>query len=138
MEAAMTTFLTSPPVRAVLYWQSGATLIVALVAAIWTGLDGAASAVLGGLVTVLAGIAYAGVISIRNPRSADSTVVTMFMAEGVKIGAIIGLLWLVIAMYRDLVSAAFFAAFVVTVLLNRVAFLVRGPDAVELEKTEWK
>ena len=134
----MTTFLTSPPVRITLLWQAGATLIVALVALLWSGAEGAISAVLGGLVTVVAGIAYAAVISIRKPRSADSTVVTMFIAEGAKIGAIILLLWAVIASYRDLVSAAFFAAFVVTVLLNRVAFLVRGPDAVELDKTEWK
>ena len=134
----MTTFLTSSPVRAVLYWQAGATLVVALIAAIWAGVDGAVSAAFGGLVTVLAGVAYAAVISVRKPRSADSTVVTMFLAEGVKIGAIIGLLWLVIATYRDLVSAAFIIAFVVTVLLNRMAFLVRGPDAVELDKTELK
>ena len=136
--AAMTTYLTSQPVRVTLLTQAGATLVVALVAAVWAGTDGAASAALGGLVTVLAGVAYAAVITIRNPRSADSTMVTMFMAEGAKIGAIILLLWLVIATYRDLVSAAFFVAFVVTVLLNRVAFLVRGPDAVELDKTEWK
>jgi ATP synthase protein I len=134
----MTTFLTSHPVRVTFYWQAGATLIVALVALLWSGVEGAISAALGGLVTVVAGIAYAAVISIKNPRSADSTVVTMFIAEGAKIGAIILLLWAVIASYRDLVSTAFFAAFVVTVLLNRVAFLVRAPDAVELDKSEWK
>lgn len=134
----MTTYLTSTPVRVTLVWQVVATLVVALIAGVWTGVDGAVSAALGGLVTILAGVAYATVITVRRAASAESTLVTMFAAEGVKIGAIILLLWAVITNYRDLVSAAFFAAFVVTVLLNRVAFMVRAPDAVELDKIESK
>ena len=38
---------------------------------------------------------------------------------------IIGLLWLVLATYKDVVLPAFFAAFVITVLLFRVALFVR-------------
>ncbi len=34
-----------------------------------------------------------------------------------------GLLWLVLTLYKDLVPVAFFATFVVTVLLFRVALL---------------
>ena len=51
---------------------------------------------------------------------------------------IILMLWAVITMYRDLVAAAFFAAFVITVLLNRVAFMVPAPDAAEADKIDWK
>lgn len=134
----MTPYLTSPPVRATLRWQAGATLAVALVAALWVGVDGAVSAVLGGVITVVAGIAFAGVVSLMASPSAESTLVTMFLAEGAKIAAIIVLLWLVITVYKDLVAAAFFAAFVITVLLNRVAFWVHGTHADEPDKTELK
>ena len=133
----MTTYLSSRPVRATLIWQAVATLGVALVAGAWVGIDGAISAVLGGLITIVAGLAFAIVVSIRKPLSPDSTVITMFAAEAVKIGAIILLLWAVITAYSELQAAAFFTAFVITVFLNRVAFWVPsvhadGPD------TEWK
>ena len=134
----MTTYLMSPPVRATLRWQAGATLGVALVAGAWAGMDGAISALLGGLITVIAGIAFAVVVSINKARSAESTLVRMFLAEGAKIAAIIVLLWAVITSYKELVAAAFFAAFVITVLLNRMAFWVRSAGAGEQDKTEWK
>lgn len=134
----MTTYLMSTPVRATLRWQAGATLGVALVAGVWVGVDGAISAVLGGLITVIAGIAFAIVVSIKNSPSAEATLVTMFLAEGAKIAAIILLLWVVITAYKNLVGVAFFTAFVITVLLNRVAFWVRSAEAGEPDKTEWK
>ena len=135
----MANFLTSAPVRATLRWQAIATLVIAVIAGLWVGSDGAISAALGGSITVVAGIAYATVISVRRARagSADavgSALVTMFTAEGVKVGAIILMLWGVISQYQGLVAAAFFAAFVITVLLNRVAFLVPDPDAAEADK----
>src|SRR5678816_4039534 len=122
----MTPYLTTPPVRAVLYWQAGATLVGALVAGIWLGIDGAISALLGGLVILLSGIAYAVVISFSNSPSVETTLRTMIVAEAAKIGTIILMMWVVITAYKDLDGAAFFAAFVVTVLLNRVAFRVRS------------
>ena len=122
----MTPYLTTPPVRATLYWQTGATVIGALVAGIWLGYDGAISAALGGLVILLSGIAYAVVISVSNSPSVETTLRTMILAEAAKIGMIILSMWAVITSYKDLDGAAFFAAFVVTVLLNRVAFWVRG------------
>jgi ATP synthase protein I len=50
---------------------------------------------------------------------------TVFRAEAGKILAILVQLWLLLTTYRDVVMAAFFAAFVVTVLLFRVALLAR-------------
>ena len=122
----MTPYLTTPPVRVTLYWQAGATLFGALVAGIWLGLDGAISALLGGLIILLSGIAYAVVISVSNSPSVETTLRTMIVAEAAKIGTIILMLWMVITAYKDLDGAAFFAAFVVAVLLNRVAFRVRN------------
>src|SRR5450759_2808277 len=134
----MTTYLMSTPVRATLRWQAGATLGVALVAGVWVGIDGAISAVLGGLITVIAGIAFAIVVSIKNSPSAEATLVTMFLAEGAKIAAIILLLWVVIPAYKGLEGVAFFTASVITVLLDRVAFWVRSAEAGGPDKTEWK
>ena len=142
----MANFLTSAPVRATLRWQAIATLVIAVIAGMWVGWEGAISAALGGSITVVAGFCYAIVISLRAGRrvpgieedmtgGAGSALVTMFTAEGVKVGAIILMLWVVITQYRELVAAAFFAAFVVTVLLNRVAFMVADPDAAEADKT---
>lgn len=134
----MTNFLTSAPVRATLRWQVAATAAIAIIAWLWAGPDGAISAALGGSITVVSGFGYAVVIGVRRAVSAESTLVTMFTAEGVKIGAIILMLWVVITLYRDLVAAAFFAAFVITVLLNRVAFMVPERDAAEADKIDWK
>ena len=122
----MTPYLTTPPVRVTLYWQAGATLLGALVAGIWLGVDGAISALLGGLIILMSGIAYAVVISVSNSPSVETTLRTMIVAEAAKIGMIVLMMWAVITAYKDLDGAAFFAAFVVTVLLNRVAFKVRS------------
>jgi len=51
--------------------------------------------------------------------------VAVFRAEAAKILVIVLQLWLVLAMYKDIVLAAFFAAFVVTVLLFRMALIAR-------------
>jgi len=122
----MTPYLTTPPVLVTLYWQAGATLFGALVAGIWLGFDSAISVLLGGLIIVLSGLAYAGVISVSNSPSVATTLRTMILAEAAKIGIIVLSMWAVITAYKDLDGAAFFAAFVVTVLLNRVAFKVRS------------
>ena len=55
-----------------------------------------------------------------DPRS-----VAMFRAEAGKILVIVGGLWLALSTYRDLVPAAFFTAFVITVIVFSMAFFVR-------------
>jgi ATP synthase protein I len=57
--------------------------------------------------------------------SAGGTVVAVFRAEAGKILAIVLQLWFVLTMYKGIVLAAFFAAFVVTVLLFRMALIAR-------------
>jgi ATP synthase protein I len=49
----------------------------------------------------------------------------MFRAEAAKILVIIALLWLVLSTYHEAVLPALIAAFIVTVLLFRVALFVR-------------
>jgi len=119
------TTLSTRPFRAVLIWQAVATLVVAAIAGLWAGMHGALSAVLGGVINVAAGVVYAFVLLLAPGKSAGATVVAMFRAEAAKILVIVGQLWLVLAMYREAVLPALLAAFIVTVLLFRVALIVR-------------
>ena len=108
-----------------LIWQAAATLVIAAIAGLWAGMHGALSAGLGGVINMAAGVVYAFVLLIAPGKTAGATVVSMFRAEGSKILVIIGQLWLVLATYREVVLPALLAAFVVTVLLFRVALFVR-------------
>lgn len=116
---------SSRPYRAVLLWQAAATLIIAAIAGSWVGVHGALSAVLGGVINLSAGVVYAFVLAVAPPKSAGATIAAMFRAEAAKILVIIALLWLVISKYHEAVLPALIAAFIVTVLLFRVALFVR-------------
>ena len=50
---------------------------------------------------------------------------TALKAEGVKLGVIAFLLWLVLAAYTEVVAAAFLGSFMATVLIFSMAFFVR-------------
>jgi ATP synthase protein I len=117
--------LSTKPYIAVFKWQALATVGLALVAGLWTGVHGALSALLGGLVNVSAGIVYAVIVFAGKRATASHAVGTLFRAEAGKILVIIVQLWLVLTTYKDVVMAAFFTAFVVTVLLFRIALFVR-------------
>jgi ATP synthase protein I len=117
--------LTTKPIRNVLKWQAIATLAIAVIGGMWAGVHGALSAVLGGVVNMSACVVFAVVVAISRPASAGGTVATLFRAEAGKILVIVLQLWLVLTGYKDIVLAAFFAAFVVTVLLFRMALFVR-------------
>lgn len=123
--AGVTPPLKSKPIRTVLAWQALATVAIAAVAGAWAGFHAALSAALGGVVTLTSTVVYAFVLGIGQTATAGASVVTMLRAEGAKILVIILQLWLVLATYRDVVAAALFSAFVVTVLLFRTAFLAR-------------
>ena len=117
----------SKPIRTVLKWQVLVTALMAAIAGAWVGVDGALSAALGGSVNLVAGVVYAVLIGLGGgkPRGADRALLTMFRAEGGKVLAIIGALWIVLSVYRDVVMVAFFATFVVTVIVFSMAFFVR-------------
>ena len=121
----MTPPLKSRPIRTVLRWQALATIAIAAVAGLWAGPHAALSAALGGLVTLSSTIVYAFVLGIGPTASAGASIVTMLRAEGAKILVIILQLWLVLATYKDVVLAALFAAFAITVLLFSTALLAR-------------
>lgn len=116
------------PLRTVLRWQLVATAALTILAGVLAGAHGAVSAALGGAVSVGAGWASARVASGKLGRKSDSAggvLITALTAEGVKLGVIVVLLWLVLAFYPDVVATAFLGSFVATVLIFSMAFFVR-------------
>jgi ATP synthase protein I len=117
--------IASKPMRAVLRWQLYITVALALVGFGWAGTHGAVSALLGGLIIIMAGSVYAIMISGRSAKSAGETLRTLVRAEASKIAVIVLQLWLVLTTYRDVVLIFFFAAFFVAVMIFSMALLVR-------------
>ena len=117
------------PIRIVLQWQLLVTAAFALAGGILAGVEGALSAILGGAVSIGAGGASAVVASsIGKARSAGEVLIGALVAEAVKLGLIVLLLWLVLATYDGVVMAAFFGSFFATVLIFGMAFFVREYD----------
>jgi ATP synthase protein I len=117
--------IASKPLRTVLRWQVYAAAALTLAAGWWAGMPGAISALLGGLINILAGLVYAMMVSGNKARSAGQTLRTLVRAEASKIVLIVLQLWIVLTTYHDVVVTAFFAAFVISVLIFPMALLVR-------------
>ena len=117
--------LLRKPIRTVLRWQLIATAALTLAGGILAGVDGALSAALGGAVSACAGWVSAVVASRGKAQSAGEVLLGALMAEGVRIGLIVLLLWLVMATYQGVVAPAFFGSFIVTILIFGMAFFVR-------------
>lgn len=115
------------PIRVVTKWQVIATAALTMVALLLWGRDGAVSAALGGAVNIVAGWVYGWRVSQGEARTAGEALRTMMRAEGLKVLLIIVQLWLVLTNYRDIVHAAFFAAFVITVGIFAAAIAVKDP-----------
>jgi ATP synthase protein I len=113
------------PIRTVLRWQLIVTAALTLAGGILAGVDGALSAALGGAVSMSAGCASAVVASRGRAQNAGEVLVRALAAEGVKIGLLVLLVWLVLATYEPLVAPAFFGALIATILVFGMAFFVR-------------
>jgi ATP synthase protein I len=112
------------PIRIVLAWQVIATLALTLLGALLWGSDGALSAALGGAINLAAGWVYGWRISMGEARTAGETLAMMFRAWGMKILLIIVGLLCVLSIYKDIVHAAFFLTFAITVGLFAAAIAV--------------
>ena len=99
------------------------------------GMHGALSATLGGAVNLIAGGAYAFLASRSRAGTAGEALRAIFRAEALKILLILVLLPLVLANYREIVHAAFFTSFVVTVAVFAAAIAVRDADANDVPRT---
>jgi ATP synthase protein I len=113
------------PIRIVLRWPLIATAALTLAGGLLAGVDGALSAALGGVVSMVAGWASAVVASKGKGRSAGDVLINALRAEAVKISLIAFLLWLVLATYDNVVAPALLGSFVITVLIFTLAFFVR-------------
>lgn len=119
------THTISRQLRTVLRWQLLVTIAFALVAGLLAEVHGAVSAALGGAVSFSAGWASAWVARTRKGESAGGILITALKAEGVKLGVIALLLWLVLAAYREVVVLAFLGTFLATMLVFSMAIFVR-------------
>jgi ATP synthase protein I len=114
------------PFLTVLRWQCIVTALLALLAGVIAGAHGALSAALGGAVSVSAGWASAQMAgTVRKGESAGGVLVTALKAEAIKLGLIMLLLGLVLAVYADVVVTAFIGAFVATMVIFSMALFVR-------------
>jgi ATP synthase protein I len=121
--------LKTKPIRTVLLWQVVATLAMAAIAGVWAGGHAAVSALLGGGVNFVAGVVYAFLLGVglraRPVPDVGTSLFAMLRAEAAKILVILGGLLLALTTYPGLVPAAFFTAFVVTVMVFSMAIFVR-------------
>lgn len=117
--------LKSKALNTVFRWQAIATAVVVIVAMLVAGVHGAVSAALGGAISMVAGVAAGLLLQISQAKVAGDMLVVAISAEAVRIGLMLGGLWMVFATYDKVVSGSLIGAFIVTVLIFSMAFFVR-------------
>ena len=120
--------LQSKAIRKVFRWQACATAAMALLAAALWGMHAGLSVLLGGLVSMAAGAVFGIVASTDRGRSAGGILRVALRAEAAKIIAVVLLLWLVLATYKEVVALGFLGAFAVTVVIFSAAIAVRDAE----------
>lgn len=114
------------PMRTVMGWQLAATAVAGLLAWPYAGVHGVVSAVLGGFINQTADLAYALLVSGGSRiRTAGATLRVLFRAEAARIVLIVFQMGWVLTSYRDVVHAALFMSFAVSVVVFRMAILVK-------------
>jgi ATP synthase protein I len=107
--------------RPVIGLQVLATTTAASIAAWFAGAHGAISAVLGGLVSIVAGLVFVLLIARNKVRSAGEVLLVAFKAEAAKFFLAILLLWFVLTVYQQVVIVALIGSFVVSILIFSMA-----------------
>lgn len=113
------------PIRTVLRWQLAVTVVLTVAGGLLAGRDGTISAAAGGAISIIAGLAAAGVASQSNAKSAGGLLLGALRAEAIKIGLAVFLLWLVLTNYPTAHVAILVGSFVVTIVIFAMAFFVR-------------
>ncbi len=117
--------IESKPIRTVIGWQVIATAVITVCAGLLFGGHAAISALLGGVINQIADFAYAMLVSGGGIRTAGGTLRTLLRAEAARIVLIVFLLGWALTSYKDVVHPALFLSFVVSVIVFRMAILVR-------------
>jgi len=107
--------------RPVIGSQVLATLVIASIAAWLVGVHGAISAGLGGLISIIAGLVFMLLTARYKVRSAGEVLLVAFKAEAAKLFLAIALLWLVLALYQEVVVVGLIGSFVVSILIFSMA-----------------
>lgn len=115
----------SKPMRSVMRWQIYATAGLGLLAGLLFGVHGAVSAVLGGIINQIADLAYAVLVSGSRVRTAGNTLRALFRGEAARIILIVLQMGWVLTTYKEIVHPVFFIAFAVSVVVFRMAILVK-------------
>lgn len=128
------------PLRKALTWQLVLTLVLAVAGAWQAGMHGAISAVLGGVVAMAGGLAFAWFASARktspglpdaspeaSPAAAWDGLTRILKAEAAKVGVIVVLLWLVLTTYKEVVVLWFIGTFILAVIIFSMAIFIRNP-----------
>jgi ATP synthase protein I len=115
----------STSIRKVILWQLAATVLLAIAAAAIAGAHAALSAALGGLISIVSGLAFSRLTKSRNGLSASGILVVALKAELVRLALMIALVLLVLLVYRDVVVVGLISSFLVTVVIFTMAFFVR-------------
>lgn len=105
-------------------WQLIVTTAMMLALGLLWGIHGAASAFLGGVVSILSAAAFSAIISRYEGVSAGGALITALKAEAVKIIVMVILLWLVLTLYKDVIGVGFIGTFALTVLIFGMALFV--------------
>jgi ATP synthase protein I len=122
------------PLRTVVGWQIAATAVLLVVSACINGINGAASAALGGAVAVAGSLVYMLLLPRRTAESPWDTLGAVLRAEGAKIGVMVVLLWLVMTFFKQIVVIGFIGTFTVAVIIFSMAIFVRNPASLEMNK----
>jgi ATP synthase protein I len=104
-------------VRRAVLWQALATLLIAAVSGWVAGPRGVISAVLGGAISLLAGVASAWLAARSKTGSPGEALYGVLRAEGVRIVLMLGLLLLVLLVYKQVVALSLIGSFIVSALL---------------------
>ena len=110
--------------RPVFGLQVLATTIIASIAGWIAGINGAISAALGGLISIIAGLAFvliAAKSTAKKGRSAGEVIFSALKAEAAKLFLALLLLWMVLAIYQEVVLIGLLGSFVVTILIFSMA-----------------
>jgi F0F1-type ATP synthase assembly protein I len=120
--------VNSRPFRIVFQWQAIVTIAIAVLSGVVAGWNAAWSALLGGAVSLVAGLVFAAVLGLSLgdgwPSGPARPLRAMLRAEAAKVIAIIGGLAFVLKSVDGIVHPAFFAAFTVAVIVFSMAFFV--------------
>jgi ATP synthase protein I len=107
------------------FLQVGATILAAMIAGAIVGVRGALSAALGGAACILPNLLFALRLHALSARPAASYPVVFFVGEFMKIATTVGLLAAVQFVYPDVHWLTLFTGFVMALMANLFAFLVK-------------